>query len=114
MSFQFAVVIAPVLGGLCTMLWLAVPVTAVASILRRRRYRPGSSIWFAYTMLGGWIFTVALCVTALLSGAWYGENGPRPQIAAIGATVLLLVLISIHLALIRTSAIRREDDGDSS
>ena len=114
MSFEFAVAIAPVLSALCIMLWLAVPVTAVAAIFRRRRYRPGSSIWFAYTMLGGWIFTVVLCVMTLFSGAWYGENGPRPQIAAIGATMVLLVLTSIHFALIRTSAAPKEDDGDST
>jgi hypothetical protein len=110
MSFQNAVAIAQLIGVLCTLLWLALPVTAVASILRRRRYRPGSSTWFAYTMLGAWIFTVVLCVVTLFSGEWYGENGPRPQTVAIEAIIMLLVLLSIHFALIRTSAIPKEDD----
>jgi hypothetical protein len=114
MSFESAVALAEVIGVLCTMLWLAMPVTAVASIVRRRRHRPRSSNWVAYSALGGWVFTIFLCVMSFRSGAWYGENGPRPQIAAIGATLVLLVLVGIHFVLIRTSAIPKEDNRDST
>lgn len=114
MSFESAVAADQVIGMVCSILWLALPVTAVMSILRRRRYRPGSGNLLAYIVLGGWIFTVAVAVVSFLTGAWYGENGPSPQIAVIEGTMILLVMLAIHVALIRTSALPKEGSGDST
>lgn len=83
MSFEGAVALAQVIGVLCTISWLALPITAALSIFRRRRYGYTSRAWFASVVLGGWILTVVLCAMTLVTGAWYGENGPRPQIAAV-------------------------------
>jgi len=55
MSFESAVAADQVIGMVCSILWLAFPVTAVMSILRRRRYRPGSGNLLWYIVLGGWI-----------------------------------------------------------
>jgi hypothetical protein len=114
MSFESAVAIAQVIGVLGSILWLTMPITAVASILRRRRHRPGSSNWWAYSVLVGWFLTIVGCVVSFVSGTWYGENGPPPQIIVIEATMLVLVLAAIHFALIRTSAMPSADDRDST
>jgi hypothetical protein len=114
MSFESEVTIAQIIGVLGSILWLGVPVTVVASILRCRRYRPGSTNWLAYSVLGVWILTVVLCVITFVSGAWYGENGPPPLIAAIEATMVLLVLVAIHFALLRTSVNTEGHGGDST
>jgi hypothetical protein len=101
MSFESAVAVGQVIGILCSISWLALPITAVVSIFRYRRYGLTSKLWFPYLVLGGWILTVVLCVMTLLTGAWYGENGPRPEIADIAGSALFFVLIAIHFALIR-------------
>jgi hypothetical protein len=101
MSFESAVALGQVIGILCSISWLALPITAVVCIFRRRRYGLSSKLWFPYFVLGGWILTVVLCVMSLFTGTWYGENGPRPQIANIEGSALFLVFIAIHFALIR-------------
>jgi hypothetical protein len=114
MSFESAVTIAQITGVVGSILWLSVPVTVVISIVRRRRYRPGSSNWLAYSVLGVWILTVVLCVMTFVSGGWYGENGPPPLTAAIEATTVLLVLVAVHFAILRTSANAERHGGDST
>jgi hypothetical protein len=101
MSFESASALGQVIGFLCSILWLALPITAVVSIVRCRRYGLNSKVWFPYLVLVGWILTVVLCVVSLLNGAWYGENGPSPQMADIVGLGLLLALIAIHFALTR-------------
>jgi len=110
MSFESAVAIAQVFGSIAALLWLTLPVTAIAAILRRRRHRPGSSYWLAWSILGVWILSIFLSVLSIVSSGWYGENGPPPQIAALEATVMLLVLVTAHVTLIRTSAIPNDED----
>jgi hypothetical protein len=113
MSFESAVAIAQVLGVIAVLLWLVLPVTAVACIFMRRRNRPGSGNAFAYIVLAGWVMTIVWYIRSFLAGGWYGEDGPPPWITAILATIMLLGLVAIHFTLIRISALPKADDSDA-
>jgi len=94
---------AGLLGFLLGLPWLLLPVNAVVSIRRRHRNRPGSSCWFAYTVIGGWVLgEIALIV---LQGLLYGEDGSSPGVLALMAALLIFgALLLLHRALLVAGA----------
>lgn len=88
-----------IFGSIFGVLWLALPVGAIVSIVRRRRNRPGASCWFAYAVLFGWIALEAMLAVIFVTGGWYSESGPPLQVMA-GLVLVLLVPVSVmHWAL---------------
>jgi hypothetical protein len=101
--------LAQVLGALVGPLWLLLPVNAAVSIWRRRRNRPGSSCWFAYVVILGWVSTLVAWPALVLRGGRYGENGPSPQRVVVGALLVITALAAVHLALVVAGSCPRAD-----
>ncbi len=89
-----------VIGLFILPLWILLPLNAMNSIRQRRQNRPGSSCWFAYTVIGGWVAVAIAYVFMFITSAWYSENGSESQ-AAIGEMALfLLALVVLHVILV--------------
>ena len=97
------------LGFLVGLPWLLLPVTAVVSIRRRHRNRPGSSCWFAYTVIVGWVLGEFALIA--LQGLFYGENGSSPGLLALLEALLIFgALLLLHTALLAAGAPRADED----
>jgi len=92
------------------LLWLFLPAYAALCIRRRRRNRPNSSCWLAYTVIAGWIFMLIACVAWFLRGNWYGENGLPPEAVMIQAALVLGVIIAIYAVLTASSKSLEHND----
>lgn len=99
---------AGLLGFLIGLPWLLLPVSAVVSIRRRHRNRPGSSCWFAYTVIVGWVpGEIALIA---LQGLLYGEGGASLGVLALLEALLIFgALLLLHMALLAAGAPRANE-----
>lgn len=107
MSFGAAVSYVRTVSLATTLLFLSVPLGAGLAILRGKRNRPGGRLLFPWLVLWGWGVLVIAAVAYFLTGNWYGENGPAPQVVAVQATMSLMLVVAvvsaIHLALCWTT-----------
>jgi len=112
MSFGEAVSYVRTVGAIAWLLWLSIPIAAVVAIKRGKRNRPGTKLVFPRCVLWGWVFLLCLAIAYFFTGAWYGENGPPPQVVAAQATVSLLVVLAgvtaIYVGLYVTTQPKRE------
>jgi hypothetical protein len=77
---------------------LSIPVGAFFALRRGRRNRPDEKLLFARAVFWGWFVLLGFAFLYFLTGAWYGENGPPPQVAAAQATVGLVVVATVAAA----------------
>lgn len=89
-----------VLAFLASWLWLLLPVNAVVSIWRRRRNRPDSSCWFAYTVLVVWVLSVIGLIKLFLMGPLEGIGGPSEAASTLYGLEIVAVTAPLHCALI--------------
>jgi hypothetical protein len=113
MSWGQAVSYVQAVGGVTLFVILSIPVGSFFAIRRGRRNRPGGKLFFARGVFWGWFALLGLAFIYFLTGAWYGENGPPPQVAAVHVTVELAVTVlvagAIHYGLyVTTNAISAE------
>ena len=111
MSFGAAVSYVQVIGLLIDLLILSVPISAVIAIARGKRNRPDAISIVPYLVLWGWLALLVLAVAYFFfTGAWYGENGPEPQVIAARITIyfilVLVVVVAVQAGLYRTTRAR--------
>lgn len=100
---------AALLGLVIGLPWVLLPVNAVVSIRRRRRNRPGSSCWFAYTVIVGWVLGQIGLIA--LQGLFYGEDGSSLSLLELLEALLILgALMLLHTALLNAGAVRADED----
>ena len=107
MSFGAAVSYVQAVSLLIDLLILSVPVGAVIAIARGKRNRPNAMSIVPHLVLWGWLALLLLAVAYFFfTGAWYGENGPEPQVIAARITIyfilVLLGVVAVHAGLYRT------------
>jgi len=104
MSFEAAEYYGRFIALFADLLLLSLPFAALASIWRRRRNRPGASLLFQLLVLGSWLALLLFTVVGFLTGSWYGENGPTPQMALLWTAALVIGLVALHVMLFVTSS----------
>ena len=80
------------IGALISILIFLLPVSAIISIVIRRKRNPESSILLAIIVLVGWCIFIGWVVMSFVTGSWYSESGPTPQQAAFEITLVFLLL----------------------